>query len=419
MIKRTKKYSSSLFTVFLTILIPTTGSAQDRNQITTTMFNCSEMPVYSLPDLSSDIVGSMSGEVSYDELSGLKADATEATFRLNNSGEGFVVVPYMEIGNLARRGYVRFSNWRSACEESTMTVQYESDIERLQATTWGRVGTSLVYNFTEVHDNYLLDSGGRDIGVMLENPGIALLFLERHPNARQLLIDNLWPTATLDSEVLEALDADCFTFLEASNRVSLPTNIEICGPFYHEDMPQVPMFIDEARRLTAANLECDQGIATSCFDVGNFYLNGNSFLDGQPVDSPEIAQDFFERACVLGDARSCRDIAGLLRDYSSEEISGEAQEFYERGCELGDAISCNVISLFNREIETVDPMDVLRNDCRAGEAVACSLGIQRSLEADNFEGGFTFASYLCDSGDEQACGVVSMMADMGIQREDW
>jgi TPR repeat protein len=92
---------------------------------------------------------------------------------------------------------------------------------------------------------------------------------------------------------------------------------------------------DVERAVAIFKQSCDEGSATSCFDLATKYSKG----EGIGKDVPR-ALDLFERSCTLGHSNGCK-VASLLLDEWHELARDveRSKEFARLACE-GDPRHC-------------------------------------------------------------------------------
>ena len=86
---------------------------------------------------------------------------------------------------------------------------------------------------------------------------------------------------------------------------------------------------DAARGIAALQAGCDAGSPASCVRLARMYEEA----DGVPVNA-SAATEARGKACLAGDGRSCRRLAGVSDD------PGRVADLLRKGCDGGDSVSC-------------------------------------------------------------------------------
>jgi hypothetical protein len=160
-----------------------------------------------------------------------------------------------------------------------------------------------------------------------------------------------------------------------------------------------------AQALEARLKSCSAGQATDCSRLGSYHREGKL---GAPRDSSR-AITFYEKACDLGDADGCRDLAPMfhgtldpsMRNLTrAQELGKRAAEVRERLCEAGDFDECR---------QAGSPLAQYRA-CDHGDPEACHrLGRTYEGNADDTPRAAHFYEKGCDLG---AGGLCAIAADL-------
>lgn len=145
---------------------------------------------------------------------------------------------------------------------------------------------------------------------------------------------------------------------------------------------------------------CEKENSKACFSAA--YMSENA--QGIPRDLKK-AYKFYDKACTLGLAKACSNLALLLKEQGYEN---EAILAFNRGCKLADATSCNSVATFYEEEKDGElTLSFYKKSCDLKDAGACyklgSIYEKGELVRQNLKSSLSFYSQSCSFGLGEAC----------------
>ncbi|MFA6315857.1 MAG: hypothetical protein WC943_00405 [Elusimicrobiota bacterium] len=117
-------------------------------------------------------------------------------------------------------------------------------------------------------------------------------------------------------------------------------------------------------------MACDSGQSAACTGLAVCHLLGN----GVPENKAK-AETLYRKACGLGDAQGCNDLADSLRNRDSGGLEAEASGFYRKACEGDFGLGCANLAYMREDGIGVDKDESL---AAKTQARACGLGYHDS-----------------------------------------
>lgn len=169
---------------------------------------------------------------------------------------------------------------------------------------------------------------------------------------------------------------------------------------------------------------CEQGSATSCFQLGVAYYEGKDDK-GHVLDLDYFkARRAFERGCERDNATSCYNLGYMHQKGEGGTVSKpRAVELFKKGCELGDTTACTKAANAYREgagtsVDLVTAVKLAKRGCAKDDKESCTL--YKEIAALPGSGGASGAtaevSQLgenCDGGNADACFELGTRFDEG------
>lgn len=145
---------------------------------------------------------------------------------------------------------------------------------------------------------------------------------------------------------------------------------------------------------------CEKENSKACFSAA--YMSENA--QGIPRDLKK-AYKFYDKACTLGLAKACSNLALLLKEQGYEN---EAILAFNRGCKLSDTASCNAVALFYENEQDGDlALSFYKKSCSLKDGKACyklgSIYEKGELVRQNLTSSISFYTQSCSFGYAEAC----------------
>jgi TPR repeat protein len=148
------------------------------------------------------------------------------------------------------------------------------------------------------------------------------------------------------------------------------------------------------RDRIALEKACGEGDLAACAEAGVRLASGDNGPSGIREERPEAAVAFFERACVGGHMRGCRELGNLYAGGKGVTRNlRRAAMLYASACDAGDADGCFGAGTVAESGSPAESLD--REPARA--AALFARGVQLLADA-------------CDRGDGEACTHLGQMA---------
>ena len=134
---------------------------------------------------------------------------------------------------------------------------------------------------------------------------------------------------------------------------------KVCGAWQNEECLNAAKNCPSSDIFCAMKylkIGCENGLAKVCYEAGDSVMLGAS-EHGYNV---AVAKEFFNKGCDLGDGRSCAYLGDIYalnvesfnefndemdekKAYLAQKDINKANEFYERACKLGEKRACQIL----------------------------------------------------------------------------
>lgn len=159
-------------------------------------------------------------------------------------------------------------------------------------------------------------------------------------------------------------------------------------------------------RRRADKRACRNGSAERCLAVGQFYEERTSGFFATFLSNATTAQDYYDRACKLGNVKGCARLGhmvvvgtyGTIRD--SDFTRKDGVSALEKACDGGVIDACHEL------IDVVDDKRaaaLLAKLCEASDKSSCDQMI-KTTAANDPKAALALAEKRCDAGDFDQCG---------------
>lgn len=182
---------------------------------------------------------------------------------------------------------------------------------------------------------------------------------------------------------------------------------------------------DEKKGLSLLTQTCDYGLSDSCASLADIYKKVAEFNDDGSYlqGDKDRFMPLYKRACNLGDAGSCSELANMFLIGKSKDIE-QAIEYYKKGCALGQSYQCEMIGSMYDDGKGVpkNPKEALywyKTACYTEDypSLGCYYAARMYVKGEGVEQDYFPAVDMfkkaCDENHYEACNELAILYDIG------